>query len=1050
MTRVFDVTAVRFTNELLVAPAIGKTNRDTDSSIGAPMLAEFDVLISGNDEDASLAKFQGTILTLLPGLFLPAATSRVPFNPGRGFMCSVPTTATAGDILPMEMFTGTTWEASNTNLSCELEIFTDQFATIRLRFIMTMDLNAYLSGSLIDNRNRLVRPSVLSTVDGLLGSQASVYRTTSRHLAISLEMENHLTIEEAKEFSWPFKSRFYLYGLPDNTSSPPLGEATGAGYGFQTEMYRNGVLVDDLSAWQDTEIHFYFPDTLNYAIEDKFMVYLADITPGDNTTTFLEQAGTNGVIIDQGVVVADQDMGDNLKITSDGLAYESVTYDALASKRIKFLATAGLDPARTYAVILVVAVTPLLVDTDNTLTNSFIISNLPANGLPAAVQFEEGDWVGTLLDYNTDAIFDNAISTVVDNVVSRVTINAGSYDAAAIATLPALATTWAEDLRQIIVRLYDDDTDELFSVQTFVRDGAGWSGTSPNEVKETDNGGGSISYALIIHNGFLNTGGFPDFGGRAIKVRWSFQTVYPAAQWYVNYDYYQRLAVNDYANFNEVIASIDLFDYETGSPLQTLCATDQVLVRVLLDPAKLDGFDWSIRAYWTLEPHGYPSNATLRPGLVNEEETYDGVEPLLPALNDSSIALLPAAFVDNQALFVFDHALVPVGQRARLHVIAEPTVVTSISDPGFATGGLNNVVLHTRVRADGRIWVGGTFTAYGATAVPYFALLNVDGSLNTAFNTGMGTGPNDVVRRFTIDSIGRAVIVGSFTSFNGVSRSRIARINIDGTLDLTFDPGAGFNGTLVDDVAILADGTIVAVGDFTTYDGTGANRIVGLQTDGNIEAGFVYGSGFNSAAERIAIDPTDGSVLVSSRFFSTYNGNTVRFGSGVGTIVRLSDVGAFVAVVALSTDPTNKQFNGSIRGIVVRPNGKILVTGEFTNYDGTAVGCIAQLNTDGTLDTTFMTGVGAGFNDWTMQAIILPTGKAVIGIYFAATTTFGGVNVKGLARLNVNGTLDVLFNSGSGFNGTTYTVAYDSGEVIAAGNFLNVDGASRIRVARII
>lgn len=374
--------------------------------------------------------------------------------------------------------------------------------------------------------------------------------------------------------------------------------------------------------------------------------------------------------------------------------------------------------------------------------------------------------------------------------------------------------------------------------------------------------------------------------------------------------------------------------------------------------------------------------------------------------------------------------------------VPTPGVATSISDPDFDEGDLNSAVLHTRVRSDGRILVGGVFTAYGATAANRFTLLNSNGTLNTAFNTAMGAGPNGQVRRFAIDSAGRAVIVGTFTTVDGVARSHIARINTDGTLDLTFDPGAGFNSSLLDDIVILGSGVIVAVGGFITYDGTASNRIIGLNPDGTIHTAFNVGSGFNSAAERIALCP-DGTVIVSSRFFSAYNGTSVT--GGTAKIVRINPNGSLNAIVTQGT-----HFNDSIRGITVMGNGWIVVTGEFTDYNGTTLGCIARLTAAGALDTTFVAGGGAGFNDWTTTSLVLPSGKIIVGIYTTASTTYDGTNVSGLARLNNDGTLDTLFNTGGGFDGEIMTLARDGTDVIVGGNFTNVDGDPRKYVARII
>src|SRR5881409_404796 len=55
--------------------------------------------------------------------------------------------------------------------------------------------------------------------------------------------------------------------------------------------------------------------------------------------------------------------------------------------------------------------------------------------------------------------------------------------------------------------------------------------------------------------------------------------------------------------------------------------------------------------------------------------------------------------------------------------------------------------------------------------------------------------------------------------------------------------------------------------------------------------------------------------------------------------------------------------NGSVESVVVQPDGKILIGGEFTTVHGAARGHIARLNADGSTDYTFMNGL-SGADDW--------------------------------------------------------------------------------------
>jgi hypothetical protein len=83
------------------------------------------------------------------------------------------------------------------------------------------------------------------------------------------------------------------------------------------------------------------------------------------------------------------------------------------------------------------------------------------------------------------------------------------------------------------------------------------------------------------------------------------------------------------------------------------------------------------------------------------------------------------------------------------------------------------------------------------------------------------------------------LIVGSFTLYYGVARNRIVRINSDGSLDETFDPGIGADNT-VNCVAIQRDGKIIIGGAFTNYNGTVSSYLARLKADGSYDLGLMY------------------------------------------------------------------------------------------------------------------------------------------------------------------------------------------------------------------
>src|SRR5436190_7759521 len=98
---------------------------------------------------------------------------------------------------------------------------------------------------------------------------------------------------------------------------------------------------------------------------------------------------------------------------------------------------------------------------------------------------------------------------------------------------------------------------------------------------------------------------------------------------------------------------------------------------------------------------------------------------------------------------------------------------------------------------------------------------------------------------------GKVLIAGDFTLVNGTNRNRIARLNQDGSLDTGFDPGAGANA-IVYAVAAQPDGKALIGCDFTTYNRTNRNRIARLNLDGSLDTSFEPGLGPNNTVFALA------------------------------------------------------------------------------------------------------------------------------------------------------------------------------------------------------
>jgi uncharacterized delta-60 repeat protein len=144
----------------------------------------------------------------------------------------------------------------------------------------------------------------------------------------------------------------------------------------------------------------------------------------------------------------------------------------------------------------------------------------------------------------------------------------------------------------------------------------------------------------------------------------------------------------------------------------------------------------------------------------------------------------------------------------------------------FSLGrGADAQVFAVVVQADGKIVVGGDFTRINLVERNRIARLNPDGSLDLTFNPGAG--PNTGIRCLALQPDGKILIGGIFTSVNGVARNRIARLKDDGSVDLSFAPGEGAS-EVVRWVESQADGKVVIVGGFSRFAGSQCVRLARL------------------------------------------------------------------------------------------------------------------------------------------------------------------------------------------------------------------------------
>ena len=288
-------------------------------------------------------------------------------------------------------------------------------------------------------------------------------------------------------------------------------------------------------------------------------------------------------------------------------------------------------------------------------------------------------------------------------------------------------------------------------------------------------------------------------------------------------------------------------------------------------------------------------------------------------------------------------------------VVQAPISVTTPAGTGTSPGYFT-----VPVCAVGKV----TVTANGPTAIPAGGRVTLTAA---AVLAGLNTagGFNNTVRAVVVQPDGKLLVGGVFTTYQGVAAGDIIRLNADGSRDGSFAVGTGFTGgtATVLALALQPDGKVLVGGLFTAYNGGTAgtaNRIARLNADGSNNTGsgagqFSIGTGFSSTVSALALQP-DGKVLVGGAF-TTYNGSSnIR-------IARLNADGSNNTGSLAGQFNIGTGFSSTVFALALQPDGKVLAGGTFTSYNGTTSGVnyLARLNADGTLNNADAPLAGATY-----------------------------------------------------------------------------------------
>lgn len=363
-------------------------------------------------------------------------------------------------------------------------------------------------------------------------------------------------------------------------------------------------------------------------------------------------------------------------------------------------------------------------------------------------------------------------------------------------------------------------------------------------------------------------------------------------------------------------------------------------------------------------------------------------------------------------------------------------------DTTFGTGdGFNNAVYAIAQQTDGKTIVGGKFTNYQQTLQSNLIRFNTDNSIDTSFNTGSGfyysyNSTQGIIKSIAIQTDGKIMVGGYFNAYQGINQKNLIRLNADGSKDTSFSTGSGFvrsydDSDSVNSIVVQPDGKIIVGSDITQYQGVVSKYLIRLNTNGTVDTSFNIGTGFDAPVLSVALQ-SDGKLIVGGKF-KNYQGVSQNY------LVRLNSDGSKDSSFNIGTGFGSLYTIGDVHSIVVQADGKIIVGGKFSYFQGANQNYIIRLNADGSKDNSF--NIGSGFGNSVLSIALPKDGKIIVGGSFYSYQGYQSVH---LIRLNTDGSIDTRaseFDSSSSTSVNSINLQSD-GKIIIGGDFTAYRGNS--------
>jgi len=311
---------------------------------------------------------------------------------------------------------------------------------------------------------------------------------------------------------------------------------------------------------------------------------------------------------------------------------------------------------------------------------------------------------------------------------------------------------------------------------------------------------------------------------------------------------------------------------------------------------------------------------------------------------------------------------------------------------------------------------GGTDASYRGHTFHKFLRLNSDGEVDEDFCfQDSPRGLNGQIRVVTPLENGQLLVAGKFKENYGFPTSMIARLNADGTLDRSFrsvippssDIGSDAQSLSgVCSMAIQPDGKILVGGDFSEEPKQGQWRsfgLVRLNTDGSLDSSFhcpltKQGEEVSFVTNVIALP--NGKSIIGCYYYDLPRLASLQPNGSIDTVI--------------CTDLFNKgrtDSSGSISNFFLQRDGKLLVSGHFTRFNGYDAHQIVRLNADYSMDEPFLRALQNSITAEEVRSIAPQSdGKILVVVGKKITNpSEQGMSRDTVLRLNIDGTRDTTF-----------------------------------------